>query len=576
MGWRAPIARLLILSALTLSLAGGASAATPEEHLRVGLGAFEDGILGLASKELWAFTEKAPGDPRLEEVHYLIAEIELSRKKHKSAARALAHIVKARGSRAAASAYRLAELLEYLKDPKGALANYRLYLELGGKFNKATAHWKLALIERDIRNHGPAAEEFESFLQAAKADDQRRAAAREELVTELVSAGKAKQALGTALDALGAPELNKDNKARARVAAKGVALAVELKDHFAEARFYGALEKVSANRAEARGYLARRVFALERAGMEQEAVTAAGGYLKGGAGESPAQFAEVALAAARLEERRNNFKGALAHYRAALEEGELKLAGKGQKVALNLFALAVKTGDEPLAAQTAANLLDSRTGLAPAQQGKLSLFLAHRAHRSADLGTALVRYLAVDSASPLRPTALKGAARLQLDYKRYEEALPLVKELASKAPDDGEGPILALAAMRGLFEQERWNTALEVESLAAKADPEQASYLAAVALLSSGRAANARGRLDVLAQSGKAYAGPAHVRLAALDEKSGRSGQALLHYEKALGAQLNDQLRSFVQERLTALRAAQPAQKPKEEPTIREVEKKVE
>jgi hypothetical protein len=602
----------------------------------------------LAAKELWAFTEEAPGDPRLEEIYFLLAELETSRKQWKRVANALSFLVKGGGARATASAYRLAEVQETLGELKGARDHYLLYLALGGKFNKAHTHWRLAFIERELKDHARAAKEFATFLNVSEKSDNRRIFAWEELVAELVGAGQKKNGLDSILSAVEAPEVKNSAEVLRRLATTGVVLAAELGEPSREAALLQVLAANAPDATAARVYTARRVLVLERAGEGKAALALADDYLEdahtgnaagdaagetaGGIGDDDAL--EVLLAAARLEEEKGNFSAALAHLSAALGMDVLPQTDRRRtEIGLNVFALALNTGKNKIATAQAQELLAADGHLSATRLGTLNSYLGSRAEAAGDRDAALKHYLAVPKESSRRAPALKAAVRIKLEDGQAKSAKPLVdelllldasdddtralalalseslgdstrsvnllreelavlkggdraalllerlaghlqklgdsegeqgalRELAERYPHLREGQVAAFALMRKAFDEKKWQRTIDLESVAEGADRDGARYMAAEALVESGRGAEAVARLALLAENGGAYAGPAHVRLAAIDESLGKMESALLHYEAAVQDKLNNSLRTFVEQRIAAIEGASTSSSP--------------
>jgi hypothetical protein len=109
--------------------------------------------------------------------------------------------------------------------------------------------------------------------------------------------------------------------------------------------------------------------------------------------------------------------------------------------------------------------------------------------------------------------------------------------------------------MRKAFNDKAWQRVIDLEKVA-DADNADVSYMVAEALSESGRDGQAAIRLKKLTTTKTTYTGPAHVRLAALDESNGKIDEALLHYEAATTHMLSKNLRAFVEERVDALKGA--------------------
>ncbi len=596
-----------------------AGAGDARDRLVVGLGAYRDGFYDLAAKELRAYLEAAPEDPRAEGLLDLLARAEIARQNWNGAVWALDRLVERGGQEAR---YRLGWVLARAGEPGRALGALDAYLSGPGGQHRADALFLSAQLALGQGDAGVAGDRAAEFLEAFPADG-RRAAAWALRVRAVADGAPPATAVEVASAALGDPAVQSDPAVREAVALAGAAAARRAEDPGEEARFWEAL----AGFARDPGLRARARYGAGAALLRAGNLAGARKHLEAAVAAGPAaEWANDArLALADLEARAGNPGRALRHVEAVLAA-----PGPGDRLELEktAFALAVAAGDRERAARYAALLVDREADLPLPVRARVRRVLAEAAAARGRVDEAVAHWDAVPVGAPGWRGARLDAARLLLDGARPAEALerltPLLEgddpdgavhllalaaadaagrraeaarlcawlaenppsghpateflkrralylaggpdlaayeralQALAAAPEGGPGPAWAAAELQRLaFRSGDWNRVLRWSDLARKGDPTGgALYREAEARRRSGEPDRARELFQKLAGTPGRFQGPARVQLGVLAEEAGDPARAAAAYRSALDAGLDPPAAAWVRERLEALSAA--------------------
>ncbi|MHB8765747.1 MAG: tetratricopeptide repeat protein, partial [Deferrisomatales bacterium] len=203
-----------------VAVAVAAWAAGPaQERLVVGLKAFQDGFHDLAAKELRAFLQAVPADPRRAEVLRVLARAEVARKNWAGARSAYEELAAGKGPGARQARYDLAWVLAQEGKGDAALARLDAYLAEPGGDRRADALVLAARLGREADPAG-AARRLGEFLAAAPGDP-RRAVAWAEAVELRLAAGDPAGARDAARQAVADPAVRASPAAHEAVALAG-------------------------------------------------------------------------------------------------------------------------------------------------------------------------------------------------------------------------------------------------------------------------------------------------------------------------------------------------------------------
>ncbi len=610
------LAPLLILLWAVLPAAALAGAKA-DDHLVVGLKAYRDGFYELAAKELRAFLDARPDDPRRGELLDLLFRADLARGDEDAARADLEALAALGGERAPKARYWLGWLALRRGDPAGALVHLEASLAQGGE--QADARYLAGMAALRAGRSRDAVKHLETFLREHPGDP-RRARAWQALVEAVGRAGDPAEAVRTARRALADPAVASDPAVAVAVARAGLAAAAGPRER---AAFWRVLAEKAPDPGERLDALVEEGLALAEAGDGQ----AARRVLERCLAESPEgpRAAEAHLALSDLARKRGDPAAALDHLEAALGLLPPRLRERRLDLERAAFGLALKLKDEARAARHARALLEHEGTLPAAERDRAHLVLARDAARKGNGPEALAHWDAVAPGSRWYRQARLEAARWLLDRgkpgeaeKRLDPILGddpggeahalalaaaearkdhpraarlalslagsaadpalragyleraavhlqqagdeqgyrrVLERLAGEAPGTREGTWAAGELQRMAYEAGDWEAVLRWSEGARKSDPTgAAAYREAEALLETGHPARARRIFETLARR-PAPVGPlALARLALLDDRAGRTEAARKGYREALASGgLPPEMAAWVRERLRAL-----------------------
>ncbi len=452
----------LVVGAVCVGAAGTATAAGADERLTVGLKAYQDRFYSLATKELRAFLEAAPQDPRRARVLSVLAQAEIGQENWDGARRVLEQWREAGGD-AEEALYGLAWVAGRQGDGPAAARYAEQYVGLPGAYGKRGGE-VLELAARaawEGKHFADAARLYGRFLAGMAADPRRpniwagRIAALEQ------ARAASKEVLQVVDGALG--EGVPDGKLRALIAEAGVRAARATGNHRREAELWRVLAGAGTDPALQRRARLETGLASARAGDDGSAEKALGGFIKQYRSGDDAAQAHVALA--DLARKRQGWDAVILHLEAvlALPEGERA----GQPVAefhRGALTAALAVGNEDAAVPHAAALLSGGTELTPEELGAVHLLLGRRAAGS-DPEAAVRHWLAVPGSTSGHRDARLAAAALLTETGKAGQALAVVQPFLDGPRAGPEVQRVALAAAEGAGEWQR--AALLADALAA-------------------------------------------------------------------------------------------------------------
>ncbi len=594
-----------------------AAGAKADDHLVVGLRAYQDGFYELAAKELRAFLDARPDDPRRGELLDLLFRADLARGDEEAARADLEALAALGGERAPKARYWLGWLALRQGDPAGALEHLEAGLAQGGE--QADARYLAGMAALQAGRPRDALRHLETFLREHPGDP-RRPGAWQALVDAAGRARDPAAVVRTARRALADPAVASDPAAAAAVARAGLAAAAAPRDR---ASFWRVLAEKAPDPGERLDALVQEGLALAEAGDGKAARRVLERYLEQSPEGPGAGDAHLALS--DLARKRGDRAGALEHLEAALDLPPGRLRESRLDLERAAFGLALKLKDEARAARHARALLEHGASLSGAERDRAHLVLARDAARRGNGPEALAHWDAVGPGSGWYRQARLEAARWLLDRGRPDEAEKRLEPVLEDDPD-GEARLLALAAaearkdhpraarmalslaegardpgrraeyleraavhlhqagdeqgyrrvleqlageapgtragawaaaelQRMAYEAGDWEAVLRWSEGARKGDPSgAAAYREAEALLETGHPDRARRMLEALARTPGPAAPLALARLALLDDRAGRVEAARKGYREALASGgLPPDMAAWVRERLRAL-----------------------
>ena len=219
-----------------------------EDRLVVGLKAFRDGFHDLAAKELRAFLEASPGDPRRADVLYVLAQAEIARENWPGAREPLEELAKGGGDRAREGQYWLGWVaLKQGKKVEAARDLDRYLAEPGGD-RRADALYLAADLSREAGDPAGAAKRLGDFLRENPGDS-RRGAAWAGWVDALLASEQAAPARDAAKSALADPAVTASPDVLERVALRGAEASRKANDPGGEVRFWSVLAQGAKSQA---------------------------------------------------------------------------------------------------------------------------------------------------------------------------------------------------------------------------------------------------------------------------------------------------------------------------------------
>ena len=562
---------VLLVGAVCVGPAGTAVAAGADDRLTVGLKAFQDRFYSLAAKELRAFLEEAPEDPRRVQVLSVLARAEIGQENWDEARRALEQL-RGTGGDVEDALYWLVWIADRQGDGPAAIQYAEQYATLLGAGGKRGGD-VLELAARTAwqgKYFAEAARLYGRFLSGV-AVDPRRPAIWAGRVAALEQAGEPpREVLREVNGALG--EGVPDASLRATVAEAGVRAARATGNHRREAELWRVLAGASTDPALQRRARLETGLASERAGDNSSAEKALAGFVKQYLSGEDAARAHLALAG--LARKRQGWDDVILHLEAVLALPEAVRAGQpAAELRRGALAAALAAGNEDAAAPHAAALLSGGAELRPEELGAVHLLLGRRA-AGTDPAAAVRHWLAVPGSATGYRGARLAAATLLTETGKAGQALAVVQPFLEGSRAGTEVQRVALAAAEGAGEWQR--AALLADALAA-ATPrgaeqralarraalhwlqagDAAGYERALQGLASGEAAGETGRWAAVelqrltfergeweasvawalrARGGGAPSGEESLRYAEALEKLGRESEAL-HVFEAVAAQ---------------------------------------
>jgi hypothetical protein len=439
--------RVAAAAALLLVLAGAeavwapvpATADNSQQHLVVGLKAFQDGFHDLAAKELRAFLAAAPQDPRRPEVLSILVQADLVRKDWGAARATLEELVRQPGPRAREGRYWLGWLDAQEGQTASALAHLDAYLAQEGGDRRIDALFLAGELAQKL-GLPSAAKRYTDFLAGAP-KDARRAAAWLGLVQSRTKA-EPSAAVTSARQGLQDPVVKGDPAAQEALALAGVEAARAAKDLGAEAGFWHDLGE----RARDQDLRLRAQYeegsVLLRSPEPQGARQALEAYLKQAPEGAYAVRAHLLLAGQAREA--GDWARALAHLEGVLgrpddpavspQRGELERAA---------LRLALRIGDRERAGRHARAFLAADSSGKPEDQALAHFTLGSL---SADPTAAASEWDAVPAGTSRYREARLLAAHSLLGAGRPGEALARLVPLLDAPDPESAVHLTALAA----------------------------------------------------------------------------------------------------------------------------------
>ncbi|MDF1555617.1 MAG: hypothetical protein P1P84_21270 [Deferrisomatales bacterium] len=462
------LARFLLLALLAGAVCVGAgvpaAAADADERLTVGLKAFQDRFYSLAAKELQAFLQAAPEDPRRARVLSVLSRAEIGQENWDGARGALEQL-RGAGGDAEEALYWLVWVAGRQGDGPAAVQYAEQYVGLpGGGGQRAGDVLEIAARAAwQGKQFADAARLYGRFLSGVAADP-RRPSIWAGRIAALEQSGAAPTDLLRAVDAAlgeGVP----DTRLRATVAEAGVRAARAVGNHRREAELWRALAGAATDPALQRRARLETGLASARAGDQATAEKALAGFL--GQYRSGEDAARAHLALAGLARQRQGWDAVILHLEAVLALPEGERAGQpASALHRGALAAALAVGKEDVAAPHAAALLTGGAELGVEEQGTVRLLLGRRA--AGDDPAAAVRHLLAvpEKATGYRDARL-AAATLLAETGKAGQALAVVQPFLDGPRADAEVQRVALAAAEGAGEWQR--AALLADALAAAA-----------------------------------------------------------------------------------------------------------
>lgn len=438
------VALWMTVAVLVLGLWRPARCASPRDHMVVGLKAFQDGFYDLAAKELRAFLEMAPEDPRREDVLALLAQAEIQRQNWPEARAALTLLARGTSEEAREARYTLAWVLHQEARDREALDQLDAYLDSGAEESRVDALYLAAALADDLGEARSAGNRYATFL-AEAGGDPRRAAAWVGLIRARDEAGMRDRALKASENAVEDPSVRKDAEALSEAALAGVELARKAGLGSEEVGFWEVLVKgLPAGKLRSRA-LYELGDAKLRAGDTSGARSALEEYLAESAEGAYAARAHLLLA--DLARRRSDKEAEYAHIDAALARPD-DPAITGQRLELRraAFRLALILGRPERAEQEARALLEWEAELPPGERALVQMTLASAAATAGREAEAVAHWDAVPEGTEESSRARSLAAQTLIELGRPAEALTRLLPLLGEKQPDPEVLLIGLAA----------------------------------------------------------------------------------------------------------------------------------
>lgn len=441
---------MLLFAAPAPSLAGDDAA---KARLEVGLKAFQDGFHGLAVKELAAYLDAAPNDPRRVDILFVLAQAHIASANLRGAQKVLEEIESIGELSLLEGRYWLGWVLAKQEKNDKALQHLKKYIAEEGGSRLFDALILASDLARNLDDLKTASSMLEKFLKQASVDLRRPQVWQIYLRTK-IKLGDAGTAKNEALKAANEPwTISKKDDFEA-VALLGIEAARLEKAPKIEADLWSLLRKKGSKKE----LLDRAPFeegsARRRAGENASAKKLLTEYLQKHPKGSNAVSARLLLAEIATDEGRKD--EGLVHLEEALTlGGGSSTPPRLQEIRESAFSLALALKNSKKAAFHARELLKAGAKLKPATKA-----LAHQAAAAAEAesGNAVEAYKhwkAIPPESKIYKESRLSGSRWLMEKGKHSEAYSLVQPLLQTKQADAETLLTALSAAEGAGEKRK-------------------------------------------------------------------------------------------------------------------------